>query len=239
MKAIALLLSIGILSCSETKKIKGTDKTPTSDWDTTFYAPKIGEKLIYRESIRATNENSSKPLPPQSIQKDVITRTRVYEGQQTIEGTTLHSFSVYVNNQYTESLLFMWDGERLSLTNQNPENPLPKDFMSSIPIAHINMAVGSYLPWSEDAPVGSGSRVIAEESVKVPAGTYRAFKISITTQHLGETAIKDYWFAPKVGIIKGLNRTYSGGLLRHETLTELIDQVIPGQEPETENEPSS
>jgi len=230
MKAIALFLSIGILSCSETEKIEETHQTPTRDWDTTFYAPKIGEKLIYRESIRATTKNSSKPLLPQSIQKEVITRTRIYEGKQRIEGIALHSFSVYVNDQYTESLLFMWDGERLSLTNQNSENPLPIDLISYIPVAHINMTAGSYLPWSEDAPVGSGSRVIAEESVKVPAGTYRAFKINITTQHLGETAIKDYWFAPKVGIIKGLNRTYSGGLLRHETLTELIDQVIP--EPE-------
>lgn len=54
-------------------------------------------------------------------------------------------------------------------------------------------------------------KVLAEETVQVPAGTFRAFKVeAIGTYQQAYTVVGDYWIAPGTGIVKSHLNTPGG-----------------------------
>ena len=88
------------------------------------------------------------------------------------------------------------------------------------------MKVSTFWRWAMQASSGSGSPVTALESIKVPAGTFEAYKGSIKIQPGGTLHMKEYWFAPKVGIVKVMNHTCPRGFLQSRSNIVLMNRQI-------------
>ncbi|MFT6571930.1 MAG: hypothetical protein ACI9NQ_001643 [Paracoccaceae bacterium] len=73
------------------------------------------------------------------------------------------------------------------------------------------MKASTFWRWAMQASSGSGSRVTALESIKVPGGTLY---------------MKEYWFAPKVGIVKVMSRTCPRGILQSRSNIVLMNRQI-------------
>jgi hypothetical protein len=228
MKLLLPLIYLLLTSCSEKEE---AEPIVNHAWDTSFYAPRVGEKLIYRELVESVSHSQSKPISPADIKKTTNERIQIYNGPESIEGKMVHKFSIIHNGTPNDELLFEWNGEILSLVGSVQKDGTYNISQNIIPISDKNMIVGAYWHWPISAPFGSGSRVTAIENVTVPAGTYKAHKISVKSSPLGQTSLRQYWFAPKVGIVKEESKVYSGGLLRAMTTIELVDQINLAQEP--------
>lgn len=76
----------------------------------------------------------------------------------------------------------------------------------SINLLRFPLQVGS--KWDDGQWIGE---LLREETVTVPAGTFKAYKVStIGTYDNAYTVVGDYWFAPGVGIVKSNLNTPDG-----------------------------
>ncbi len=226
MKTSLILLLLFLASCSE-KTDNETENQAAQEqaWDSSFFAPKLGEKLLYRETIESVSMQQTKPVSPENINKVEIDRVQVYNGPEMLEGKKFHRYSIYNDGKFQEGFLFHWTGELLLVAGSFAEDQKPVFAQPPIPIAHIEMTTGSYWHWPEYEVFGNGSRVIGFEPVKVPAGTIDAYKVSIKKTSIGKVTLREYWFAPKIGIIKEKNHIYYGGILRAINTIEFVGRA--------------
>ncbi len=85
--------------------------------------------------------------------------------------------------------------------------------------------------WSWKGPAGDlaeSSKVLSEDTVKVPAGTFRAFKVE-TVARIQKTSqrapvIRDAWYANNVGMVKSVSKE---GV--YVSTTELLEYRLHGQ----------
>jgi len=228
MKILLTPLLLFIASCSEKPRLESENvQSPNRDWDTSFFAPVVGETLIYQQNHEYILPDQRRPIQSDQIEKVITLRKQTYLGPIEIDGQTFHQNAVSFDDQFREGILLSWNGEMLSLAGSFDQNAKPKLQPIFIPFAQIDMQVGTYWKWPNEMIRGSGSRVVGFGKVSVPAGTFEAFKISIKRGISSKIYVKEYWFAPRIGIVKEVNRRYSGGLLRTLTTIELIERVSP------------
>ncbi len=238
MKFSLIFLLLALTSCS--KKEAESERTAHSEpaWDASFFSPKTGEILSYRETIESISPQKNLPISPDQIRKRVLKRRQVYDGSELIEGKTLHRYSIYHDGSFTEGFLFHWVNGFLYVVGSFTEDQKITFANPPIPIAHLNMIAGTYWHWPPQAPAGSGSRHIGLEQITVPAGTFDAYKVSIRKNTQGKITLREYWFAPKIGIVKEQNRIYSSGHLRVINTIELSDRSTSDTSDTSEEAPS-
>ncbi len=97
------------------------------------------------------------------------------------------------------------------------------------PLLLLPPAAGRSWTWSpKDSPidVAVSDRWIREETVRVPAGTFRAWKLESVTKRADMTVHVFTWFAHGVGIVK-IAREATGGTQEREGGSELVSYKIP------------
>ena len=224
MKILLTPIFFIFASCSEDKHVQKQTPLPiSSDWDTSFFAPLAGDEMIYRETLEFISPHETPPITPRKIQKKIDTRKQTYLGPEKIMGESYHRNAISYGDQFKEGILLQWDGKFLSLAGSFDKDGKPTVQPITIPIAQLDMTVGSYLQWPNETVAGSSSRVVAFEKVHVPAGSFDAYKISLKRGISARANLKTYWFAPKIGIVKEVSRQYSGGLLRSHNTIELVE----------------
>jgi hypothetical protein len=67
-------------------------------------------------------------------------------------------------------------------------------------------------------------KVVGEEEVEVPAGTFRAVRVEVEEEEWGRTTRSEAWYAPKVGLVKRV--------FHRETLeqVQVLQSFTPGKE---------
>ncbi len=97
------------------------------------------------------------------------------------------------------------------------------------PLLLLPPTAGKSWTWSpKDSPIdiAVSDRWVREEMVKVPAGTFRAWKLESVTKR-GDVIVRVFtWYAPGVGIVK-IAREASGGGQEREGGSELVSYKIP------------
>ena len=218
MKLLLITLSLTIAACQEEKAV---GDTAPQRLDTTFFAPEIGAKWTYLATTESLANPNQRQQKSPDLMKTTIERVQIYDGPKIIDGKPYYQNSVYHDGKFQEGFILGWDGRVLNIAgSHSPDTPL-KLTQNPIPIAQIDMVPGTYWHWPPNAPIGDGSRVVAFETIKVPAGTFEAYKVSIRKNPPGVISLREYWFAPRIGIIKETNRIYSKGKLQSRTTIEL------------------
>lgn len=97
------------------------------------------------------------------------------------------------------------------------------------PLMLLPPAVGKSWMWSpknSPADIKVTDQWVAQESVKVAAGTFRAWKLKSVTQREDATLTTFTWYAPGVGIVKIVREVRGGGQERGGG-SELVSYKIP------------
>jgi len=84
------------------------------------------------------------------------------------------------------------------------------------------LSTGDSWQWKGKGMMGveidESSRVLAVETVEVPAGKFQAMKVETRVIQAGTPVTKTYWYANWVGLVKSMTETASG-----KSIGELID----------------
>jgi hypothetical protein len=84
----------------------------------------------------------------------------------------------------------------------------------------------SWIPRDSPVPATVTEEWIREESVKVAAGTFKAWKVRTVTKRGDVTVTLFTWYAPDVGIVK-IEREEQRGQLQREGSSQLVSYTIP------------
>lgn len=84
----------------------------------------------------------------------------------------------------------------------------------------------SWTPKDGQVPATITEEWLREESVKVAAGTFKAWKVKTVTKRADITVTLYTWYAPGVGIVK-IEREEQRGQLQREGGSELVSYKIP------------
>lgn len=84
----------------------------------------------------------------------------------------------------------------------------------------------SWTPKNTQVPVTISEEWMGEETVKVVAGTFKAWKVKSITRRGDITVTLLTWYAPGVGIVK-IEREEQRGQLQREGSSQLVSYRIP------------
>lgn len=85
----------------------------------------------------------------------------------------------------------------------------------------------SWSPQGDDAGLTSTDQWVGEESVTVPAGTFKAWKLKTVTKRGSDTVTAITWYAPGVGVVRTARQEIRAGGKPREDGSGLVNYTIP------------
>jgi hypothetical protein len=160
-------------------------------------------------------------------------KTRTYLGKIDLSGgrPPTDAFDVVVPGQAVErELVEIHDDKVMMRGSVQPEMPDAKVrwLDPAIPFVIAGMRAGQEMRsfTIADGATKRGMKVIARESVKVPAGEYPSIRMLMTGND-GQIEIRrTTWFSPGIGIVKEEKTRYAGEKLLLREKTELLETTI-------------
>lgn len=173
--SIALLLAASFAVAQPDKKAEPQN----------YYPLQVGNKWEYRVEVAG---NSAKAVSS-------ITKMEIIDGT----GTSLARLEALVNNNVVATEHLRVDGKGVFRHRNNNQEINP-------PICLLKYPAKAGDKWSGDITVGKEKGKYdcetKEENVEVPAGKFKALKVTVTLQAKGQNVTTAYWFAKDVGFVK-------------------------------------
>ena len=145
----------------------------------------------------------------------VIGREKIGEVEAYVLQTTIGSSS-------SEKEYLVSDDKGIRMLRQSSDDR-KTDYPEPFVRLKLPAAKGDTWAWKGDIGKDKASVTFTndgEEDITVPAGTYKAWKISAIMEIGGVKHTGANWFAPKVGIVRQTSKFESGGK-KHESTIEL------------------
>ncbi|MGJ8695329.1 MAG: TapB family protein [Verrucomicrobiaceae bacterium] len=195
--------------------------------DPAFFKPTPGQIWLYRETVKTIPGNLSREVTPGDITTEISTRRNTYLGPLQHNERQYHRFSIHQDDEKQPDVAFGYNGDFLFVAAKEGPQGLFDFSKPPVPLAQRHMQVGSFWSWPPGSEDASGFRTVSLEEVRTPAGAFDAFKVTFQHNTGDTTMLQDYWFAPKVGIVREESSRYRGGLLRAHSTIELLKIQLP------------
>jgi hypothetical protein len=198
--AVVTLATVALVAAAPAKKPKQNPTKPAAD----FFPLRVGDSWTYRNSeeggytLKVLREEPQAGAPSRFV-VELSSGVKILKTFSKAEGwVLLHA------EQYPEH-------EGLEMKYDPPRQYLPNPLIP-----------GQKWEWSGKDPTQmerhESSRVIGFENVTVPAGKFRAMKVTSSTSGGAIPMTKTYWYADGVGLVK---TTTEGGQIKYGS--ELTD----------------
>lgn len=255
IRTLGLLAGIALLSaCSKTEQADNSEETPAVEAKS-FFAPRPGETWKYKvqkeipiELQLSELDASRHPEPTESGHLITFEQVRTCLGEREIEGLNeeLTTIAITEDGKVLGEELYEISAVGIFSRGWIPagvEDALANLLPEGVAIATANMQPGQQ--W-QSAGTDPGTpflfRVIERGKVTVPAGTFEAARIQITSEKISIHPITEeehvtylkrtLWFADGVGVVKEDIVYYGEQRVRVKQHSELVHWVVPTDKPE-------
>jgi hypothetical protein len=172
-----LVVAISVTSAASGAAL-GQDKAPD------YYPLKSGTKWFYE-----LNQDGKKIKINNQIAK-----------VETVDGKSLALLETTINGEVTST-------EQLASTEKGVFRHRANGVELSAPLCILKFPLKKDDTWESETTIANEllkikGKVIDNEEVTVPAGTYKAFRVEVETSAAGMRATTTFWFAADVGVVK-------------------------------------
>jgi len=249
---LAAVCLLGLAGCGG-KQEEGGRTSPPAEPGAAYFSPRPGEVWKYRVQKEipiglrlAKNDAARRPQRTDNAHLITFEQVRTCTGTRVLENTdkSLTGISISENGEKLGEELYQIGPEGLLSWGWVPANMKDKDVKllpEGVPIATTGMQPGE--SWECVGTNGDNPflfRVIEQGRVTVPAGTFHASRIQITSEKISPHPVtgKDHvtylkrslWFAEEVGVIKEEIVYYGEQNVRVKQRSELVHWTTPSSE---------
>jgi hypothetical protein len=185
--AVTVLLATGICVCARAQQppLAAADYWPFREGSTWTFVATVGEKNLTQ----------------------VITVTKVTKA----EGKTRAELEYKTDGRTAQREIYEVDASSIQRVAAGPDGS--NKLTPPLPVVQLPMTAGKKWDWKGDVSFGGSTfkgtaqlTVSGPETVKTDAGSFPAMRVHVDLDVVsGEQTIKvlnDYWFAPKVGLVR-------------------------------------